>query len=63
MNEVRYPIGKKHLVAVHNDSASAIVIKYDPPGGTFPKALMGDFTTFEKAGETIKEYIRRNQKG
>ena len=59
MTEQRYPMasGKKTLVATHNENASAIIVKYDPAGSVLPKALSGEFTTFEKAGQAIKIYL------
>ena len=59
MNEVRIMLasGKKALVAKHNEKGMAIVITYDPPGSVMPRMLQGDFTTFEKAEQAIREYL------
>lgn len=64
MTEVRRLMasGKKTLVATHNDNASAIIVKYDPAGSVLPKALSGDFTTFEKATQAIDKYLRQFKK-
>lgn len=61
MTEIRHPLasGKKSLVVTHNDNASAIIIKYDPPGSQLPRMLSGDFTTFEKASAACREYLNK----
>lgn len=54
--------GKKALVSMNNEKASAIVIKYDPPGSQLPAVLSGDFTTFEKANAAIRQYLNQFKK-
>ena len=64
MHEVRHTMasGKKALIAVNNDQASAIIVKYDPPGSQLPAVLKGDFTTFEKADSAIRQYLNQFKK-
>ena len=64
MNEVRHMMasGKKALVAVNNESNSAIIIKYDPPGSQLPAILKGEYTNFEKASAAIQQYLNQFKK-
>lgn len=64
MTEQRYPMasGKKTLVVTHNEDASALIVKYDPAGSVLPRELSGTFTTFEKAGQACKQYLRKFKK-
>ena len=59
-----YPMasGKKSLVAQHTKCAQAIEIVYEPAGSVMPKELTGRFTTFEKAGQAIEQYLNQFKK-